>query len=118
VRLIELALVALNGSLRAEFSLVAVRVCASGNWWRLGCAGEGGGGLLGDLHRVVSGVSGITLTAWQSDAGRATFATLFQQSGTASRGRGARWWARSGAGVRVFVLSAMHVVMASWCRRR
>src|SRR5467141_4474686 len=83
VRLIGvLALVALNGFFAAtEFSLVAVRLSrirqlvAKGN-----ARARVAELLLGDLHRVVSGVQlGITLTSLALGAlGEATFAKLFQ----------------------------------------
>ena len=77
-----LALVALNGFFAAtEFSLVAVRLSrvrqlvANGN-----VRARVVEGLLGDLHRVVSGVQlGITLTSLAIGAlGEATFAKVFQ----------------------------------------
>jgi putative hemolysin len=77
-----LALVALNGFFAAtEFSLVAVRLSrvrqlvANGN-----VRARVVEGLLGDLHRVVSGVQlGITLTSLAIGAlGEATFARVFQ----------------------------------------
>jgi len=83
VRLIGvLALVALNGFFAAtEFSLVAVRLSrirqlvAKGN-----ARARIVEALLGDLHRVVSGVQlGITLTSLAIGAlGEATLAKLFQ----------------------------------------
>src|SRR3989441_7246673 len=83
VRLIGvLALVALNGFFAAtEFSLVAVRLSrvrqlvAKGN-----ARARVVEVLLGDLHRVVSGVQlGITLTSLAIGAlGEATFAKMFQ----------------------------------------
>src|SRR5580704_8076710 len=83
VRLIGvLALIALNGFFAAtEFSLVAVRLSrvrqlvATGN-----VRARVVEGLLGDLHRVVSGVQlGITLTSLAIGAlGEATFAKVFQ----------------------------------------
>src|SRR3989449_8247841 len=83
VRLIGvLALIALNGFFAAtEFSLVAVRLSrvrqlvAKGN-----ARARVVEALLGDLHRVVSGVQlGITLTSLAIGAlGEATFARMFQ----------------------------------------
>src|SRR5262249_38750986 len=106
-------LVALNGFFAAaEFSLVAVRVSrirqlvASGNT-RAKIVET----LLGDLHRVVSGVQlGITLSSLSIGAlGEATLAKLFQQI----------WPGREGTlvahglalAVAFILLSAMHVVI-------
>jgi putative hemolysin len=117
VRLIGvLALVALNGFFAAaEFSLVAVRVSrirqlvAAGN-----ARAKVVEGLLGDLHRVVSGVQlGITLTSLAIGAlGEATFATLFQQIWHGQPGARSAMVAHGVALACAFiVLSAMHVVM-------
>jgi len=89
VRLIGvLALVALNGFFAAaEFSLVAVRLSRVR---QLVVKGDGRAKiveqLLGDLHRVVSGVQlGITLTSLALGAlGESTFANAFQSLWTSS----------------------------------
>src|SRR5437879_11694017 len=83
VRLIGvLALVLLNGFFAAtEFSLVAVRLSRVRQLVAKGSArARVVEGLLGDLHRVVSGVQlGITLTSLAIGAlGEATLAKLFQ----------------------------------------
>jgi len=111
-----LALVALNGFFAAtEFSLVAVRMSrvrqlvARGNARALVVEA-----LLGDLHRVVSGVQlGITVTSLAIGAlGEAALARVFQ----------ARWIGLSGAHALIFahaaalacafaLLSALHVVI-------
>src|SRR5260370_21861483 len=77
-----LALVALNGFFAAtEFSLVAVRLSRIRQLVARGNArARIVEALLGDLHRVVSGVQlGITLTSLAIGAlGEATFAKMFQ----------------------------------------
>ena len=83
VRLIGvLALVALNGFFAAaEFSLVAVRLSRIRQLVRKGDASAKiVEGLLGDLHRVVSGVQlGITLTSLALGAlGESTLASIFR----------------------------------------
>jgi CBS domain containing-hemolysin-like protein len=117
VRLIGvLALVALNGFFAAtEFSLVAVRLSrirqlvAKGN-----ARARVVEGLLGDLHRVVSGVQlGITLTSLALGAlGEATFAKLFQAIWTGSLGAHSALFAHALALACAFaLLSALHVVI-------
>src|SRR6202023_1744199 len=83
VRLIVvLALVALNGFFAAaEFSLVAVRLSRVRQLVQKGdIRARVVEGLLGDLHRVVSGVQlGITLSSLAIGAlGEATLAKVFQ----------------------------------------
>lgn len=117
VRLIGvLVLVALNGFFAAtEFSLVAVRLSRVRQLVAKGVArARVVEGLLGDLHRVVSGVQvGITLTSLAIGAlGESTLAAAFQQI----------WHGRPGARTAILVhaaalagafalLSAMHVVL-------
>jgi CBS domain containing-hemolysin-like protein len=117
VRLIGvLALVALNGFFAAtEFSLVAVRLS------RIRQLVDKGNArarvvelLLGDLHRVVSGVQlGITLTSLALGAlGEATFAKLFQAIWTGTPGTRYAVLAHALALVCAFaLLSALHVVI-------
>src|SRR6266849_8779178 len=77
-----LALVALNGFFAAaEFSLIAVRLSRVRQLVQKGdVRARVVEGLLGDLHRVVSGVQlGITLASLALGAlGESTLATLFQ----------------------------------------
>ena len=111
-----LVLVALNGFFAAaEFSLVAVRVSrirqlvASGNT-RAKIVET----LLGDLHRVVSGVQlGITLTSLSIGAlGESTLAKFFQQVWPGQPGREGTLIAHGLAlAVAFILLSAMHVVI-------
>jgi putative hemolysin len=111
-----LALVALNGFFAAtEFSLVAVRLSrvrqlvAKGNP-RARVVEV----LLGDLHRVVSGVQlGITLTSLAIGAlGEATFAKAFQAIWPGTPGTHTALIAHAVALACAFVLlSALHVVM-------
>src|SRR2546422_1617724 len=117
VRLIGvLALVALNGFFAAtEFSLVAVRLSrvrqlvAKGN-----ARARVVETLLGDLHRVVSGVQfGITLTSLAIGAlGEATLATAFQTLWSGKPGTYTVLLAHGIALACAFaLLSALHVVM-------
>jgi CBS domain containing-hemolysin-like protein len=109
-------LVALNGFFAAaEFSLVAVRVSrirqlvANGN-----VRAKIVEMLLGDLHRVVSGVQlGITLTSLSIGAlGEMTLAKLFQQIWPGRPGTESALIAHGLALAIAFILlSAMHVVM-------
>jgi magnesium and cobalt exporter, CNNM family len=120
VRLIGvLALVALNGFFAAaEFSLVAVRLSRVR---QLVVKGDGRAKivelLLGDLHRVVSGVQlGITLTSLALGAlGESTFANAFQSlwtSSTATLSARMVLLAHAGALACAFIcLSALHVVI-------
>jgi putative hemolysin len=111
-----LALVALNGFFAAtEFSLVAVRLSrvrqlvAKGN-----ARARVVEVLLGDLHRVVSGVQlGITLTSLAIGAlGEATFANAFQAIWPGTPGTHSALIAHAAALACAFVLlSALHVVM-------
>src|SRR5260370_28457770 len=117
VRLIGvLALVALNGFFAAtEFSLVAVRLS------RIRQMVAGGNararvveGLLGDLHRVVSGVQlGITRTSVAVGAlGEATFAKMIQAIWPGSLGSHTVFFAHAIALACAFaLLSALHVVI-------
>jgi putative hemolysin len=117
VRLIGvLALVALNGFFAAaEFSLVAVRLS------RVRQLVEKGDlrariveKLLGDLHRVVSGVQvGITLTSLAIGAlGESTLAYAFQQIWSGTPGTRTLFIAHAVALTAAFaLLSAMHVVI-------
>lgn len=116
VRLIAvLALVALNGFFAAaEFSLVAVRLSrvrqlvAKGDL-RARLVER----LLGDLHRVVSGVQvGITLTSLAIGAlGESTLASAFQQIWHGTQSTRAIFLAHAAALACAFaLLSAMHVV--------
>ncbi len=117
VRLIGvLALVALNGFFAAtEFSLVAVRLSrvrqlvAKGN-----ARARIVENLLGDLHRVVSGVQlGITLTSLSIGAlGEATLAKVFQSIWAGNPGAHTVLIAHAMALACAFaLLSALHVVM-------
>jgi len=117
VRLIGvLALIALNGFFAAtEFSLVAVRLSrvrqlvAKGN-----VRARVVELLLGDLHRVVSGVQlGITLTSLAIGAlGETTFAKLFQAIWPGSFGAHTALFAHAIALACAFaLLSALHVVI-------
>jgi putative hemolysin len=117
VRLIGvLALVALNGFFAAtEFSLVAVRLSrvrqlvAKGN-----ARARVVEALLGDLHRVVSGVQlGITLTSLAIGAlGEATLAKSFQTVWPAWFGAHTALFAHAIAlGCAFALLSALHVVI-------
>jgi CBS domain containing-hemolysin-like protein len=111
-----LALVALNGFFAAtEFSLVAVRLSrvrqlvANGN-----VRARVVEGLLGDLHRVVSGVQlGITLTSLAIGAlGEATFAKVFQSVLAGVPGAHTALIAHAVALACAFaLLSALHVVI-------
>ena len=111
-----LVLVALNGFFAAaEFSLVAVRVSrirqlvAKGN-----TRARVVESLLGDLHRVVSGVQlGITLASLSIGAlGEAAFAKLFQQIWPGQPGTHSGLVAHALALACAFgLLSAMHVVI-------
>jgi len=116
VRLIGvLALVALNGFFAAaEFSLVAVRLSRVR---QLVAKGEMRARvverLLGDLHRVVSGVQvGITLSSLAIGAlGESTLATAFQQIWHGTQSTRANFLAHAAAlGTAFALLSAMHVV--------
>jgi putative hemolysin len=117
VRLIGvLALIALNGFFAAaEFSLVTVRysrirqLVAEGN-----ARARVVEMLLGDLHRVVSGVQlGITLTSLAIGAlGEVTFARAFEAMWSGPRSTHAVLLAHSAALACAFVLlSALHVVL-------
>src|SRR6202521_6123765 len=117
VRLIGvLALVALNGFFAAtEFSLVAVRLSrvqqlvAKGN-----ARARVVEALLGDLHRVVSGVQlGITLTSLAIGAlGEATFAKMIQAIWPRGLGAHTALFAHAIALACAFaLLSALHVVI-------
>src|SRR5882757_552929 len=111
-----LALIALNGFFAAtEFSLVAVRLSrvrqlvAKGN-----VRARVVETLLGDLHRVVSGVQlGITLTSLAIGAlGEATFAKIFQTIWPSSLGARTTLMAHAVALASAFaLLSALHVVI-------
>ena len=111
-----LALVALNGFFAAtEFSLVAVRLSrvrqlvAKGN-----ARARVVEVLLGDLHRVVSGVQlGITLTSLAIGAlGEATFANAFQAIWPGTPGTHSALIAHAAALACAFVLlSVLHVVI-------
>lgn len=116
VRLIGvLALVALNGFFAAaEFSLVAVRLSRVR---QLVAKGELRARiverLLGDLHRVVSGVQvGITVTSLAIGAlGESTLATAFQQIWHTTQSTRAIFFVHTAALATAFaLLSAMHVV--------
>jgi putative hemolysin len=117
VRLIGvLVLVALNGFFAAaEFSLVAVRLSRVR---QLVVKGDARARvverLLGDLHRVVSGVQvGITLTSLAIGAlGEATLAYAFQQVWRGAPGTKTLFIAHAAALAAAFaLLSAMHVVL-------
>jgi putative hemolysin len=111
-----LALVALNGFFAAtEFSLVAVRLSPER---QLGATANVRArvveGLLGDLHRVVSGVQlGITLTSLAIGAlGEATFAKVFQSILAGVPGAHTALIAHAVALACAFaLLSALHVVI-------
>src|SRR5713226_9635194 len=117
VRLIGvLALVALNGFFAAtEFSLVAVRLSRIRQLVARGNArARVVEALLGDLHRVVSGVQlGITLTSLAiGGLGEATFAKIFQASWAGSLGAHTALFAHALALACAFaLLSALHVVI-------
>ncbi len=117
VRLIGvLALVALNGFFAAtEFSLVAVRLSRVRQLVAKGNARARVVELLvGDLHRVVSGVQlGITLTSLAIGAlGEATFAKLFQAVWPATFGARTALFTHAVALACAFAfLSALHVVI-------
>src|SRR6266436_998147 len=111
-----LALVALNAFFAAtEFSLVAVRLSRIRQLVSKGNArARVVELLLGDLHRVVSGVQlGITLTSLALGAlGEATFAKLFQAIWTGAPGTRSAVVAHALALVCAFaLLSALHVVV-------
>jgi len=117
VRLIGvLALLALNGFFAAaEFSLVAVRLSRIRQLVRKGDASAKiVEGLLGDLHRVVSGVQlGITLTSLALGAlGESTLANVFRLIWPGLVGT--RMWLLAHAfalGAAFILLSVMHVVV-------
>ena len=117
VRLIGvLALVALNGFFAAaEFSLVAVRLSRVRQLVAKGdLRARVVERLLGDLHRVVSGVQvGITLTSLAIGAlGEATLANFFQQIWQGARNTQTIFWIHAAALAGAFsLLSAMHVVL-------
>jgi putative hemolysin len=117
VRLIGvIALVALNGFFAAaEFSLVAVRLSRVRQLVAKGdIRARVVETLLGDLHRVVSGVQvGITLSSLAIGAlGEATLAAAFQQIWHGTQGTGSAFVAHAVALTCAFVLlSAMHVVL-------
>src|SRR5437867_8649094 len=117
VRLIGvLALVALNGFFAAtEFSLVAVRLSRVRQLVAKGSArARAVEVLLGDLHRVVSGVQlGITLTSLAIGAlGEATFAKMFQAIWPATFAAHTALFTHAIALACAFaLLSALHVVM-------
>ena len=116
VRLIGvLALVALNGFFAAaEFSLVAVRLSRVRQLVAKGdLRARVVERLLGDLHRVVSGVQlGITLTSLAIGAlGESTLASAFQQLWHGTQSTRAIFFAHAAALASAFaLLSAMHVV--------
>src|SRR5467141_5032632 len=117
VRLIGvLALVALNGFFAAtEFSLVAVRLSRIRQLVAKGSArARVVELLLGDLHRVVSGVQlGMTMTSLAIGAvGEATFAKLFQAMWMGTPGTRSAIVAHGLALMCAFaLLSALHVVI-------
>src|SRR5947209_11575451 len=117
VRLIGvLALVALNGFFAAtEFSLVAVRLSRVRQLVAKGSArARVVEVLLGDLHRVVSGVQlGITLTSLAIGAlGEATFARMFQAIWPATLAAHTALFTHAIALACAFaLLSALHVVI-------
>lgn len=117
VRLIGvLVLVALNGFFAAaEFSLVAVRLSRVRQLVAKGdLRARIVENLLGDLHRVVSGVQvGITLTSLAIGAlGEATLASIFQQIWHGTAGTKTVFIAHAAAlGCAFALLSAMHVVV-------
>jgi putative hemolysin len=117
VRLIGvLALVALNGFFAAtEFSLVAVRLSRVRQLVQKGdIRARVVDALLGDLHRVVSGVQlGITLTSLSLGAlGESTLANIFQNIWPGVAGTRTALLAHAAALAGAFVLlSALHVVI-------
>src|SRR6202023_2388024 len=117
VRLIVvLALVALNGFFAAaEFSLVAVRLSRVRQLVQKGdIRARVVEGVLGDLHRVVSGVQlGITLTSLALGAlGESTLASIFQSIWPGVVGTRTALLAHGAALAGAFVLlSALHVVI-------
>ena len=117
VRLIGiLALVALNGFFAAtEFSLVAVRLSRIRQLVAKGVMrARVVEGLLGNLHRVVSGVQvGITLTSLAIGAlGESTLAAAFQQIWRGTPGTRTALLAHAAALACAFsLLCAMHVVI-------
>ncbi|HEY2546328.1 MAG TPA: hemolysin family protein [Candidatus Acidoferrum sp.] len=117
VRLIGvIALVALNGFFAAaEFSLVAVRLSRVRQLVAKGdLRARVVETLLGDLHRVVSGVQvGITLCSLAIGAlGEATLAAAFQQIWHGTLGTRSAFFAHAVALACAFaLLSAMHVVL-------
>ena len=117
VRLIGvLTLVALNGFFAAtEFSLVAVRLSRVRQLVQKGdIRARVVEGLLGDLHRVVSGVQlGITLTSLALGAlGESTLASIFQSIWPGVVGTRTALLAHGAALAGAFVLlSALHVVI-------
>src|SRR3984893_16890643 len=117
VRLIGvLALVALNGFFAAaEFSLVAVRLSRVRQLVQKGdIRARVVEGLLGDLHRVVSGVQlGITLTSLALGAlGESTLAGIFQNIWPGVAGTRTAFLAHAAALTGAFaLLSALHVVI-------
>src|SRR5207253_2085602 len=117
VRLIGvLALVALNGFFAAtEFSLVAVRLSRIRQLVVKGSLrARVVEALLGDLHRIVSGVQlGITLTSLAIGAlGEATFAKMIQAIWPRSLGAHTALFAHAIALACAFaLLSALHVVI-------
>jgi putative hemolysin len=117
VRLIGvLALVALNGFFAAaEFSLVAVRLSRVRQLVQKGdIRARVVETLLGDLHRVVSGVQlGITLTSLALGAlGESTLANIFQSIWPGVAGTRTALLAHAAALAGAFVLlSALHVVI-------
>jgi CBS domain containing-hemolysin-like protein len=111
-----LALVALNGFFAAaEFSLVAVRLSRVHQLVKMGDArARIVEGLLGDLHRVVSGVQlGITLTSLALGAlGEYTFASLIQSFWTGIPGTRTTLLIHAAALALAFaLLSTLHVVI-------
>src|SRR6202140_16823 len=117
VRLIGvLTLVALNGFFAAtEFSLVAVRLSRVRQLVQKGdIRARVVEGLLGDLHRVVSGVQlGITLTSLALGAlGESTLASILQNIWPGVAGTRTALLAHAAALAGAFVLlSALHVVI-------
>src|SRR5579864_1475758 len=110
------ALVALNGFFAAaEFSLVAVRLSRVRQLVIKGdIRARVVEKLLGDLHRVVSGVQlGITLTSLAIGAlGEATLASAFRQIWHGTQGTRTAFFAHAAALASAFaLLSAMHVVL-------
>lgn len=111
-----LALVALNGFFAAaEFSLVAVRLSRIRQLVKMGDArARIVEGLLGDLHRVVSGVQlGITLTSLALGAlGQYTFAHLIQSLWPGTPGTRTTLLIHTAALALAFAfLSTLHVVI-------